>query len=263
MIVCDKCMTNPADLGTIYVEVAGNRQGIDICRDCFRAMFSGIEVARKAFCAQVNFDKDDRGNIEEKLLAEKNSEMLKDAPTKPERESTAFERQRSISDFHPREVAIGRMAWMAENLVLADDGEGIYRDDGNQEAYYTYDAAVRIAGKIPGWRLPNKDEWDSMIRYVNACQDVGQLLVGQLLDSGTNASGMSIKLAGSMSRISTPTATNRTLYEYGVSARFWTSDENLDLPSDAWYRYFDKGDFREFSGNKSVNMLSVRLVRDT
>ena len=129
MIVCDKCMTNPADLGTIYVEVADNRQGIDICRDCFRAMFSGIEVARKAFCAQVNFDKDDRGDIEDKLLAEKNSEMLKDAPTKPKRESTAFERQRSISDFHPREVVIGRMAWMAENLVLADDGKGICRDN--------------------------------------------------------------------------------------------------------------------------------------
>lgn len=235
MIICDKCMTNPADLGTIYVEVANNRQGIDICRDCFRAMFSGIEVARKAFCAQVNFDDGPKA----KMQAE------------PEPEFTAFERQRSISDFHPREVAIGGMTWMAENLVLADDGDGIYRDNGNQEAYYTYDAAVRIAGKIPGWHLPSKDEW----HHVVACYDVDNLL-----SSGTNRSGMSIKLSGSITKA---TKGSLTLYEYGMTARFWSSNANVDHPADAWYLYFDKTDFEKFTGSKSVNMLSVRLVRDT
>lgn len=255
MIVCDKCMTNPADLGTIYVEVAGNRQGIDICRDCFRAMFSGIEVARKAFCAQVRFDEDDRGSVEKKLLAEKNREMLKDAPTYPEQESTAPERQRCISDFHPREVTVGGMTWMAENLILTDDGEGIYRDDGLQEVYYTYDAAERIAGKIPGWHLPRMDEW----HHVVACYDVNNLL-----SYGTNRSGMSIKLSGSIAKdLTKATSGNLTLYEYGMTARFWSSNENVDRPTDAWYRYFDKTDFEKFTGSKSENMLSVRLVRDT
>lgn len=240
MIVCDKCMTNPADLGTIYVEVAGNRQGIDICRDCFRKMFSGIEVARKAFCAQVNFDKD-----------ESKAKM----PAKPERESTAPERQRCISDFHPREVVIGGITWMAENLILTDDGEGIYRDDGLQEVYYTYDAAERIAGKIPGWHLPRMDEW----YHVVACYNVDNLL-----SSGTNMSGMSIKLSGSIAKdLTKATSVNLTLYEYGMTARFWSSNENVDRPTDAWYRYFDKTDFEKFTGSKSENMLSVRLVRDT
>ncbi len=249
MIVCDKCMTNPADLGTIYVEVAGNRQGIDICRECFRKMFSDIEVARKAFCAQVNFDKD-----------EPKAKM----PAKPEPEFTALERQRGISDFHPREVTVGRMTWMAENLVLSDGGEGIYHDDGNQEVYYTYDAAVRIAGKIPGWHLPDREEWYNLTLSADARNDPGNLLA-----SSTNTSGMSIKLSGSISRKFLATAATRgypslSLYEYGFAARFWSSDENLDSSDEAWYRYFDKsGYFNTFTGDKSEGMFSVRLVKDS
>lgn len=247
MIVCDKCMTNPADLGTMYIEIAGVRQGVDICRECFRKMFSDIEVARKAFCVQVNFDKDDPGSVEKELLAEKNREMLKDVPSRIN--------GMVMPQFMPSEVVIGNQTWMAENLKVDDGKGGIYHNEDNGEVYYTFEAAKRIADTLHGWHLPTRDEWDTMMRVAT-----------ELLASGTNTSGMSIKFSGSVERnLTASTAINDLrLYEYGTSVRLWTSDENVDLPSDAWYRYFDKSDdFREFSGDKSKNMFSVRLVKDT
>ena len=246
MIVCDKCMTNPADLGTIYVEVAGNRQGIDICRECFRKMFSDIEVARKAFCAQVNFDKDDRGSVEEELLAEKNREMLKDVPSSIN--------GMIMPQFMPSEVVIGNQTWMLENLKVDDGKGGIYHNADNGEVYYTFDAAKRIADGITGWHLPSRDEWNTLIEVTDTYEDNEPLMA-----SGTNTTGLTVKLVGSKI-----TALNAPVYyECGKVARFWSSDEEQDYP-DAWYKYFDptSGGKCEFIGPKD-NGLSVRLVKDT
>lgn len=249
MIVCDKCMTNPADLGTIYVEVAGNRQGIDICRDCFRKMFSDIEVARKAFCAQVNFDKDDRGSVEEELLAEKNREMLKDVPSRIN--------GMIIPQFMPSEVVIGNQTWLLENLKVDDGKGGIYHNEDNGEVYYTFDAAKRVADGIPGWHLPSRDEWNTLIEVTGTYEDSKPLMA-----SGTNTTGLTVKLVGS--KIESYGRGAPKYYVIDKVARFWSSDEEQDYPESAWYKYFDStsGGKYDFNGPKDSG-LSVRLVKDS
>lgn len=249
MIVCDKCMTNQADLGTIYVEVAGNRQGIDICRDCFRAMFSGIEVARKAFCVQVNFDKDDRGSVEKELLAEKNREMLKDVPSRIN--------GMVMPQFMSSEVVIGNQTWLLENLKVDDGKGGIYHNEDNGEVYYTFDAAKRVADGILGWHLPSMDEWDTLIEVTDTYEDNKPLMA-----SGTNTTGLTVKLVGS--RITLDGLGAPEYFEIGKVARFWSSDEEQDFSESARYKYFDptSGGKFDFHGPKDYG-LSVRLVKDT
>ena len=244
MIICDNCMKNPADLGTMYIELAGVRQGVDICRECFKKLFSDLDEVKKAFCVQVKFDDNERGSIEKKLLAEKNREMPKSVAT--------WTDATNMPEFRPDTVITGNQVWMAYNLQLDDGGEGIFHNPDNLETYYTYDAAKRIVDRLHGWHLPNRDEWCRMIH---------------------NTSGLSITLAGS--RVAEEDIKNaKTLsgvgiighnefYEVGRAARFWTSDENVDVPEGAWYRYFDRGlhSAMVFTGPKSSG-LSVRLVKD-
>lgn len=259
MIICDNCMKNQADLGTMYIELAGVRQGVDICRECFKKLFSDLDEVKKAFCVQVKFDDDERGSIEEKLLAEKNREMLKGVAT--------WTDATIMPEFTPDTVITGNQVWMAYNLQLDDGGEGIFHNPDNHETYYTYDAAKRIADKLHGWHLPNIEEWDRMIRDANAADDAGKLLA-----SGSNTSGLSITLVGSRGAegdfksaktLSGVDIGYNEFYEVGRTARFWTSVENDDDPECAWYRYFDRGPHNAmvFTGPKSSG-LSVRLVMD-
>ena len=48
---------------------------------------------------------------------------------------------------------------MAENLGVNDGGAGVETYRGT--VYYTWDAAVRICGKLDGWHLPTLKEWNT------------------------------------------------------------------------------------------------------
>ena len=67
----------------------------------------------------------------------------------------------ALKDFNPKIVTIGNRVWMQENLAIDDGGDGIYYNKANNQYYYTWDAAMRVAKSIPGWHLPSAEEWNA------------------------------------------------------------------------------------------------------
>ena len=72
----------------------------------------------------------------------------------------------------PEEVQIGNQIWKTKNLAIDDGGTGIYKKDQSfdgvgvvTEYFYTIAAVNRILTSISGWRLPTKDEWDTLFSY--------------------------------------------------------------------------------------------------
>lgn len=80
------------------------------------------------------------------------------------------------------EVTIGTQTWKMHNLTLDDGLGGIYTNvmsfgHGDQIVrYYTWEAAVRVASKIPGWHLPTKYEWQTLVDYVGGSSVAGTKL---------------------------------------------------------------------------------------
>lgn len=80
------------------------------------------------------------------------------------------------------EVTIGTQTWKMHNLTLDDGLGGIYKTvmsfgHGDQlVCYYTWEAAVRIASKIPGWHLPTKYEWQTLVDYAGGSSVAGTKL---------------------------------------------------------------------------------------
>ena len=147
--------------------------------------------------------------------------------------------------FRETEVKIGNQIWMNKNLDLTDGGEGIYFNKDNGEYYYTWDAAKRIADKIPGWHLPSREEWNELVEAVG--NDAANLRIESW--KGTNKYGFSAVPAGHW---------HNKFYTVGVIADFWTSEP---YGSYARCRGIDSIDVYESNSYKDSG-FSVRLVKD-
>lgn len=159
--------------------------------------------------------------------------------------------------FSPKTVRIGDQIWMAENLALDDGGKGIYLNEKNGESYYTWDAAVRIAKSIPGWHLPEDDEWveaakacgatrGSDGRYAGAVK--GDYVGAAKLKSKLNINLVGYRFAGSF-------------YSLGSHAIFWTATEAASAA--AYVRYFTAGTTMGSTNNiKNSDAFSARLIKD-
>jgi len=156
---------------------------------------------------------------------------------------------RACSDenyFKETEVKIGNQVWMNKNLDVSDGGEGIFYNEENDEYYYTWDAAKRIADKILGWHLPSRKEWYKLVKTTG--YDSTNLRAKSW--NGTDKYGFSAVPAG--------------LWYNGFStvgsyAYFWTSEPD---GSNAWDRYIGTGTSVYEGSNSQYLGFSVRLVKD-
>lgn len=148
--------------------------------------------------------------------------------------------------FKDTEVKIGNQVWMNKNLNVGDGGEGIYFNKVNGEYYYTWEAAKRIADKIPGWHLPSLEEWNELV------EAAGNYAANLRVESwkGTNKYGFSTVPAGYW---------DTKFNNVGSNAYFWTSEP---YGSYAWSRSIDtETRVLDYYYNQCYG-FSVRLVKD-
>lgn len=157
---------------------------------------------------------------------------------------------RACSDenyFKETEVKIGNQVWMNKNLDVSDGGEDIYFNKDNGEYYYTWEAAKRIADKIPGWHLPSRKEWDELIEATG--NDAANLRAKSW--EGTDKYGYAV-IPASYCHMGFSSASS--------DAYFWTSESK---GSSAWYRGIGTARRVEEGLNAYQSCgFSVRLVKD-
>lgn len=140
-------------------------------------------------------------------------------------------------------VKIGDQVWMAENLNYdAGDSSYCYKDDNaNCDKYgrlYTWNAAIKAAP--PGWHLPSKEEWETLIQSFGGIDSVAFAQMIQGGESGFNA----LTTIGSRDE-------SGAYLSVGTGAYFWSSTTDGD--KDAWYCVISK--FR-----KKVHLVSRRMT---
>lgn len=148
--------------------------------------------------------------------------------------------------FKGTEVKIGNQTWMNKNLDVDDVGEGIFFNKDNGEYYYTWDAAKRIADKIPGWHLPSREEWNELVEATG--YDATNLKAKSW--NGNDKYGFSAVPAGLW---------NNEFLNVDSGASFWTSEP---CGRYAWSRYIDtETRVLDYYYNQCYG-FSVRLVKD-
>lgn len=157
-------------------------------------------------------------------------------------------------------VTIGSQTWMSKNLAYDDGREGIYTQTVNYgqgsvtEYYYTWDAALRIAASIEGWRLPTWAECETL------CTTVGSPYGTKLKSSygwnsgnGTDNYGFTALPAGVYYQ--------GTFYDFSTWTSFWTSGKYSD--TNAYTLGFDTGTGRIGGSSDVTAGCSVRFIQDT
>lgn len=159
-----------------------------------------------------------------------------------------------MNSFNPKTVTIGNQVWMAENLAIDDGDEGICHNPETNEYYYTWDAAMRVAKSIPGWRLPTALEWDEAAMACGAVEkpfeanpNVTYKVAQALKDK------LGVKLAGYQ---------NFGAFKFlGSRAFFWTATENSST-SAGGRSFCTDASMHVYDNTKTNNAYSVRLVKD-
>jgi uncharacterized protein (TIGR02145 family) len=154
---------------------------------------------------------------------------------------------RACSDknfFKEDEVEVGNQTWMARNLDINDGGEGIYFNHDNGEYYYTWEAAKRIADKIPGWHLPSNGEWDELLAVANT---------KSLMGEGYWCSRFDVKPTGYW---------NENFISDSMTTNFWSSSIDETCESNAWRIYMSKTPYFSWESRRKSLGFSVRLVKD-
>lgn len=122
-----------------------------------------------------------------------------------------------------RTVIIGNQLWMAENLNFETDSGSWCYDNSNANCQNTgrlYNQQTAKQACMDGWRLPTKQDFDSLLLAVNE----GNNPVLSLLKNGN--SGFDALMAGWYGEYSGS-------YFFGEQARFWSLTTKNTL--NAWY----------------------------
>ena len=159
-------------------------------------------------------------------------------------------------------VKIGDQEWMASNLRMDDGGEGVYHDKYTGEVYYTWEAAKRIADRIPGWRLPTGKDWTDLEHICGS--DPGTQLKSSFgwVDNGNGIDkyGFDARPFGYYSN------SMRQLRHVSAYCYFWTADAK-DRHT-AYYVFLTSavimdGSHMHCEYGSRADYLSVRLIKET
>ncbi|MDP4263219.1 MAG: FISUMP domain-containing protein [Bacteroidota bacterium] len=160
-------------------------------------------------------------------------------------------------------ITIGSQTWLAENLAFhTSSGSFAYKTDEKYEAeygrLYTLEAAENACPS--GWRLPSKEEWDTLILYLGGSSVAGGKLksLDKWLSPNTGAtdeSGFAAIPAGSRYH------SDGSFNNLGDHACFWSSSKFGDM--EGWFFYVNH-DRNNIYRNRLRNTsgFSVRCVRD-
>ncbi len=149
-----------------------------------------------------------------------------------------------------RTVTVGSTVWMAENLnFVSENGSWCY-DESNYNCdqfgrLYSFETAQNVC--MNGWRLPTREEMDSLILFLNSNENT------MLAISSGGSSGLNILPSGWR-------GVNENYYNIGEQTRFWTSTERIGL--NAWFLSVDNasGNIKTDYDNKELG-FSVRCIR--
>lgn len=160
-------------------------------------------------------------------------------------------------------VKVRGQVWMASNLALDDSGDGIYRNEATGEVYYTWDAAKRIAKKVPGWHLPSVEEWYDLADKCG-CKGKRQEFSPEY-NEYKNVGVLTERLGITMSGAYEPGdfVTRPGLHGENEEGMFWTSTEHSWDNDDAIriYIHSSSDNMDAFFDRRAVR-CSVRLVKD-
>lgn len=162
-----------------------------------------------------------------------------------------------MNDFNPKTVTIGNQVWMAENLSIDDGKGGIYHNPDNNETYYTWDAAMRIASAIPGWHLPTTLEWNEAALSCGATEKPYENGLNPNCNDYENAQALKDKLGVKLAGL----RNTGSFIIVGGYALFWTATECSS--TGAYSRFFSTGALMNSGSNgKTYRAYSVRLVKE-
>lgn len=150
-------------------------------------------------------------------------------------------------------IRIGNQVWMAENLNYdAGEGSWCYDNSSSNSNKYgkLYDWASAKTVAPPGWHLPSKVEFETLLRNMGGegANSYKHIILG-------GPSGFNALFGGCRDD-------NGNFYSVGSSASFWSSSE--DGVSIAWLLDVGSGGLRaDMCGGSKGYGFSVRYVKDT
>lgn len=168
-----------------------------------------------------------------------------------------------------RTATIGTQTWMAENLAFkAKGGCHAYGWDADNKkanvAKYGYLYEWNAAKKAcpPGWHLPTKEEWETLIAYLGGEHAAGAAMKSQtgwgMADPVDDRFGFSALPGGYLADMR-----KNSFYDLGQQAMWWTATESDRYT--AWTIHvfvfgpqIDRGTY----GKSAGGALSVRCVKD-
>jgi uncharacterized protein (TIGR02145 family) len=161
-----------------------------------------------------------------------------------------------------RTVKIGEQIWMAQNLNYEADGSVCSENDpANGEKYgrlYNWETAKKACP--PGWHLPSKEEWKTLVDFAGGKKIAGKKLKaanGWNNDkewnsgNGTDDFGFAALPGGNIFE--------GNFRSVGYNGNWWSaSEEDVD---DAWYCDVSYGSYNSLPTDK-FDSLSVRCIQD-
>lgn len=180
-----------------------------------------------------------------------------------------------------RTVSINGVIWLAENLDFKGSGinigpsgvpstpsawyynndENTYGVSGNKYGLLYNLYAVNYLNEnrdvlMPGWHVPTKEEWDSLVNAVGGSSVAGTKLkssTGWSSGNGTDDFGFTAFPAGERK--------DNSFNSLGSLGRFWTS--SVYSSGRLYYGDFTSSSSMQMSNSDSTFSLSIRLVKDS